>query len=55
MQTSPNSKIDYIAIRGAVRAIGEPIRSINKKDIHGVVQKLCVKEHVVVRTSSGYW
>ncbi|XP_058797911.1 mitochondrial E3 ubiquitin protein ligase 1 [Phymastichus coffea] len=55
IEKSADNKIDYIAIRGAVKPIGEPIRSINNKDITGVVQKLSVKEHVVVWTTSGYW
>ncbi|XP_001599294.1 mitochondrial E3 ubiquitin protein ligase 1 [Nasonia vitripennis] len=55
VQRSPENKIDYIAIRGAVKPIGEPIRSINSKDVTGVIQKLSVTEHVVVRTTSGYW
>ncbi|KAJ8680038.1 hypothetical protein QAD02_015825 [Eretmocerus hayati] len=55
VQRSPGNKVNYIAIRGAVKSLGEPIRSINNPDITGAVQKLSVKEHVVVRTSSGYW
>ncbi|CAB0037599.1 unnamed protein product [Trichogramma brassicae] len=55
VENSPENKIDYVAIRGAVKPLGEPLRSINNKDISGVIQKLSVKEHVVVRTTSGYW
>ncbi|XP_014217084.1 mitochondrial E3 ubiquitin protein ligase 1 [Copidosoma floridanum] len=55
VKNSTGNKIDYVAIRGAVKPIGEPIHSINNRDVTGVIQKLSVKEHVVVRTTSGYW
>lgn len=55
VQKSPDNKIKYIAIRGAIKSIGEPICSIYNKVITGVIHKLSVKEHVVVRTTSGYW
>lgn len=52
---TPNGKIDYIAIRGNVKPLGESLQSINKKDVTGVIQKLSVREHLVARTSAGYW
>lgn len=51
----PDGKIGYVAIRGTVKALGKPLRSINKNDIIGVVQKLSIKEHVVARTTAGFW
>lgn len=49
------SSIGYIAIRGIVKPLGAPLYSINDKHITGVIQKLSIKEHVVARTSAGFW
>ncbi|KAL0106086.1 hypothetical protein PUN28_016072 [Cardiocondyla obscurior] len=51
----PKNKVNYIAIRGVVKPLGESLQSINKKDVTGVIQKLSVREHVIARTSAGYW
>ncbi|XP_014478990.1 PREDICTED: mitochondrial ubiquitin ligase activator of nfkb 1-A [Dinoponera quadriceps] len=50
-----HNKIDYIAVRGLVKPLGEPLQSIDKKNVLGVIQKLSVKEHVIARTSAGFW
>lgn len=50
-----DGKIKYIAIKGAVLPLGKSLRSINNKDVTGVIQKLTLKEHVVARTSAGFW
>lgn len=55
IDNSPNNKIDYIAIRGIVKPLGESLQSINKKDVTGVIQKFRVSEHVIARTSTGFW
>lgn len=55
MDKSPDSKIDYIAIRGIVKPLGEPLTSINNRKITGVIQKLKIKEHVVTRSTAGFW
>ncbi|OAD58321.1 Mitochondrial ubiquitin ligase activator of nfkb 1 [Eufriesea mexicana] len=52
---STDSKINYIAIRGFVKPLGKPLNSINDKKITGVIQKLKIKEHVVARTTAGFW
>ncbi|KAI4494190.1 hypothetical protein M0802_009059 [Mischocyttarus mexicanus] len=52
---SLDSKIGYIAVRGTVKSLGKPLHSINQKDITGVLQKLSIKEHVVARTTAGFW
>ncbi|XP_034182656.1 mitochondrial E3 ubiquitin protein ligase 1 [Osmia lignaria lignaria] len=52
---SPDNKIGYIAIRGIVKPLGKPLNSINNKKLTGVVQKLKIKEHVVARTTAGFW
>lgn len=52
---APDNKIDYIAIRGIVRPLGKSLQSINNRDITGVIQKLKIKEHVVARTTAGFW
>jgi len=45
----------YIGVRGIVKPLGEPLKSINKSDITGVIQKLSIQEHVIARTSAGFW
>lgn len=55
IDNSPNNKINYIAIRGIVKPLGESLQSINKKDVTGVIQKFRVSEHVIARTSTGFW
>ncbi|CAL7947400.1 unnamed protein product [Xylocopa violacea] len=52
---SPDNKLSYIAIRGIVKPLGKPLTSINNKKLTGVVQKLKIKEHVVARTTAGFW
>ncbi|KAL6260063.1 hypothetical protein P5V15_007602 [Pogonomyrmex californicus] len=55
LDKSSNNKVDYVAVRGIVKPLKESLQSINKKDVTGVIQKLSVKEHIVARTSAGYW
>ncbi|KAM0734939.1 Mitochondrial E3 ubiquitin protein ligase 1 [Formica fusca] len=55
IDNSPNNKIDYIAVKGIVKPLGESLQSINKKDVTGVIQKFRVSEHVIARTSTGFW
>lgn len=55
LKTKENGKIGYVAIRGYVKALGKPLYGVNDKRISGVVQKLTVKEHVVARTTAGFW
>lgn len=55
LNNSTHNKIDYIAVRGLVKPLGKPLQSIDKKNVLGVIQKLSVKEHVVARTSAGFW
>lgn len=52
---SPDNKVNYIAIRGIVKPLGKPLQSLNNKSITGVIQKLKIKEHVVARTTAGFW
>lgn len=52
---SADEKISYIAISGIVKPLGKPLNSINDRKITGVVQKLKIKEHVVARSSTGFW
>ncbi|XP_011312013.1 mitochondrial ubiquitin ligase activator of nfkb 1 [Fopius arisanus] len=51
----PEKKIEYVALRGTVGALGKPLYGVHDKSISGVVQKLSVKEHVVARTTAGFW
>lgn len=55
LDNSPNNKVDFVAVRGVVKPLGESLRSINEKNVTGVIQKLSVREHVVARTSAGFW
>ncbi|XP_011500475.1 PREDICTED: mitochondrial ubiquitin ligase activator of NFKB 1 [Ceratosolen solmsi marchali] len=55
VEQNKDNKIKYVAIRGAVQSIDTPIYGIHNKVITGVIHKLTLKEHLVVRTSSGYW
>lgn len=55
IDNSSNNKIDYVAIRGVVKSLGESLRSINKENVTGVIQKFTVSEHVIARTSTGFW
>ncbi|XP_043282929.1 mitochondrial E3 ubiquitin protein ligase 1 [Venturia canescens] len=51
----PDGKLSYVVIRGLVTPLGKPFRSINNDAVTGVIQKLSVKEHVVARTTAGFW
>lgn len=53
--TSPEQKLPYVAVRGAVKALGTPLRSIGEPHVNAVVQKLSVREHVVSRGTMGFW
>lgn len=56
LKKKPDNKIGYVAVRGYVKALGSPLYSLNdKRIITGVLQKLTVKEHVVARTTAGFW
>lgn len=51
----PNNTIPYVVIRGLVKPLGSPIISNYNNSITGVVQRLTIKEHVIARTSAGFW
>lgn len=55
VQTHPDQKLSYVAIRGTVKPLGKPIISSNNADVEGVVQLLRIKEHVIQRTTTGFW
>jgi hypothetical protein len=55
VRTQPEQKLRYVAIRGQVKALGAPITSINNRKTTGTIQKLCMKEHSIRRTSAGFW
>lgn len=55
VQTHPERKLSYVAVRGNVKALGAPIVSANNSKITGVVQLLSIKEHVVQRSTAGFW
>ncbi|KAI5635472.1 e3 ubiquitin ligase domain-containing protein [Phthorimaea operculella] len=51
----PNNTIPYVVIRGIVKPLGNPIHSNYNNTVTGVVQRLTIKEHVIARTSAGFW
>ncbi|XP_022909989.1 mitochondrial E3 ubiquitin protein ligase 1-like [Onthophagus taurus] len=55
VQSHPNQKIPYVIIRGTVKPLGNPVISANNPQITGVVQSLSIREHVVQRSSAGFW
>ncbi|XP_044754066.1 mitochondrial E3 ubiquitin protein ligase 1 [Coccinella septempunctata] len=53
--THPDKKLSYVSIRGTVKPLGKPIISNNNADVEGVVQLLRIKEHVIQRSTTGFW
>ncbi|VVC96616.1 unnamed protein product [Leptidea sinapis] len=51
----PNDVIPYAVVRGLVKPLGNPITSNYNQTVTGVIQRLTIKEHVVARTSAGFW
>lgn len=47
--------MSYVSIRGNVKPIGNPIISTNNSKITGVIQSLSIKEHVIQRSTAGFW
>lgn len=46
---------NYVAIRGIVTPLGVPLHSLKHPNITGVIQKYCIKEHIVARSTGGFW
>lgn len=55
VQTHPDGKLSYVSIRGTVKPLGNPIISNNNPSVTGVVQLLRIKEHVIQRSTTGFW
>lgn len=55
VDTHPERKLSYVAIRGTVKPLGNPIISNSNPNISGVVQLLRIKEHVIQRSTAGFW
>ncbi|CAH0554453.1 unnamed protein product [Brassicogethes aeneus] len=55
VRTHPESKLSYVSIRGTVKPLGNPIVSNNNPNVTGVVQLLRIKEHVIQRSTTGFW
>lgn len=55
VETHPEKKLSYVSVRGTVKPLGNPIVSINNPNVSGVVQLLRIKEHVVQRSTTGFW
>ncbi|CAG9821958.1 unnamed protein product [Phaedon cochleariae] len=53
--THPETKLSYVSIRGTVKALGNPIISNSNPNVTGVIQLLRIKEHVIQRSSTGFW
>ncbi|CAH1375065.1 mitochondrial E3 ubiquitin protein ligase 1-like [Tenebrio molitor] len=55
VDTHPEKKLSYVSIRGTVKPLGKPIVSSNNPNVTGVVQLLRIKEHVIQRSTTGFW
>ncbi|KAK3921935.1 Mitochondrial E3 ubiquitin protein ligase 1 [Frankliniella fusca] len=55
VSSQPGKKLDYVVVRGKVKALSSPIRSQNAVNTFGVVQKFTTKEHLVTRHNFGFW
>lgn len=55
VNTHPEKKLEYVSIRGTVKPIGNPIISSNNPKVSGVIQLLSIKEHVIQRSTAGFW
>ncbi|KAG5880539.1 hypothetical protein JTB14_026772 [Gonioctena quinquepunctata] len=55
VKTHPEGKLSYVSIRGTVQSIGNPIISNSNPNVKGVVQLLRIKEHVIQRSTTGFW
>ncbi|XP_060529408.1 mitochondrial E3 ubiquitin protein ligase 1 [Cylas formicarius] len=55
LKTLPEEKLPYCSLRASVKPLGNPIISNNNPHVHGVIQSLKIKEHVVQRSSAGFW
>lgn len=55
VNTHPEKKLNYVSVRGVVQPVGKPITSSNNSTVSGVVQQLSIKEHVVQRSTAGFW
>lgn len=55
LSEEPDNTLKYVVLRGIVKPLGNAIKSNTDEKITGVVQKLTIKEHVVARSSTGFW
>ncbi|XP_030764185.1 mitochondrial E3 ubiquitin protein ligase 1-like [Sitophilus oryzae] len=55
VKSNPEQKLPYVVLRGTVKALGKPIISTHNPNVSGVIQSLKIKEHVVKRSSTGFW
>ncbi|XP_023014313.2 mitochondrial E3 ubiquitin protein ligase 1 [Leptinotarsa decemlineata] len=53
--THPDGKLSYVSVRGIVKPLGNPIISNSNPNVTGVVQLLRIKEHVIQRSTTGFW
>ncbi|KAF0294654.1 Mitochondrial ubiquitin ligase activator of nfkb 1-A [Amphibalanus amphitrite] len=52
--TAAGGRMDFVAVRGEVRALGEPIRAHADPSVRGVMQRLSLREHTW-ENHSGFW
>ena len=55
VRTHPGGRLPYVTLRAAVKPLGNPIISNNNPNVTGVIQSLRIREHVVQRSSTGFW
>ncbi|XP_018329612.1 mitochondrial E3 ubiquitin protein ligase 1 [Agrilus planipennis] len=55
VNTHPDKRLSYVSLRGTIKPIGNPIISNNNPKVEGVIQLLSIKEHIVQRSTAGFW
>lgn len=50
-----NQKLGYVVVRGTVKPIGPPIRSVMSPAVTGVLQVINLSEHRAARGLFGMW
>jgi len=55
VKQSKDGKINYGIIRGTVKPIGQPMRSVMSPSVTGVLQVIKLSEHRIARGFAGFW
>ena len=52
--SAAGGRLKFVAVRGEVRSLGEPIRALADPSVRGVMQKLSLREHTW-ENQAGFW